>query len=334
MAIHSLIAHRLPDMAEITLYAGTTINADAGSFAWSFSASGPDSLFDSLAPSSGLPQQLQITLDGMPFVFVVESLRRAVQFGKKVVSIAGRSATALVGAPWQRELAYNNSSAYNAQQLAAQALDLTGVGLDWGITDWLVPANAWSRTGTPLAAVQAIAEAAGGYLQSHRSEPTLQVRHPYPLMSDGSPGGPWNWGIGAADIELAPDAIITAGIERKDGPDINAVYASGTSQGVLALIKRGGTAGDKLGPLQTDALIVHADAAQQRGLAILGKAGPQYSISLELPVLTGPSQPGVIDVGRLVQINDATPWRGRVRAVSVTHASPRVRQTITVERHL
>ena len=334
MTVHHLIAHRLPDMLEIPLYAGTTINADAGSFAWSLSASGPEDLFDLLAPTAGFPRQIQINLDGLVWVFAVKPPAKSGRFGKRAASITGSSVTSLLGAPWMREVSYNNTSAATAQQLAAQALDLTGVALDWGITDWLVPAYAWSRSGTPLSAVQAIAEAAGGYLQSHRSEPILQVRHPYPLMPDGSPGGPWNWGIGAADIELAPDAIIVEGYGGGDEAEANAVYVSGTTQGVRALVKRSGTAGDMLAAMQTDALITHADAARQRGMAILGKAGPQYDISLELPILTGINQPGVIDVGRLVQVNDPTPWRARVRAVSVTHAMPKARQTITLERHL
>ena len=337
MTSHNLTAQMLPSMTSVPLY-DATLSSDIGSFAWQFTATGPESLFAQLAPTvsanTAIPQQLQITLDGMTWVFLVESLKRDHRFGQRRVSLAGRSATALVGAPWQREVAFSRATSGNAQQLAATALDLTGIGLDWGITDWLVPANAWSAISTPLAAVQAIADAAGGYLQSHRSAATLQVRHPYPPRPSGDSGGPWNWGLGAADIELAPDAVITSAIERRDGPDINAVYASGTTQGVLALVKRAGTAGDKLASLQTDALITASQAAQQRGLATLGKAGPQYAISIELPVLTGAGQPGVIDVGKLVQINESTPWRGRVRSVSVNAAMPTARQTITLERHL
>lgn len=337
MTTHSLVAFRLPDMAPIPLY-DCTLSADVGSFAWQFSASGPESLFSLLAPTMGpsaaLPQLIQITLDGLQWVFLVESLKRDHTFGKRSISISGRSQTALVGAPWMRDASFNNASPANAEQLAAQVLDLSGVAVNWGITDWLVPSGAWSFAGNRLAAVQAIAEAAGGYLQSHRSTATLQVRHPYPPMPGGDNGGPWNWGLGAADVELAPDAVITSAIERRDGADINAVYASGTSQGVLALIKRAGTAGDKLAVLQTDALITASQAAQQRGLAVLGKAGPQYAVSLELPVLTGLGQPGVIDVGSLVQVNEATPWRGRVRSVSVNAAMPKARQIITLERHL
>ena len=343
MTTDTLIARALPDMAPVPLY-DCTLSADVGSFAWQFSASGPESLFAQLAPTSGpgaaLPQRLQITVNGLVWVFMVESLKRTHSFGKRGVSISGRSQTALVGAPWAREASFNNPAPANAQQLAALALDLSGVALDWGITDWLVPADAWSYAGSRLAAIQAIANAAGGYVQSHRSAATLQVRHPYPPRPSGDSGGPWNWGIGAADVELAPDAIITSAIERRDGPDINAVYASGTTQGVLAVVKRLGTAGDKLGELQTDALITASQAAQQRGLSALGKAGAQLAITLELPVFTGPNQPGVIDVGSLVQVNESAPWRGRVRSVSVQttpitqSAALTVNQTITLERHL
>ena len=337
MTTHNLIAHRLPDLAEVPLY-DCTLSADVGSFAWQFAATGPESLFAQLAPTAGpgaaLPQRLQVTLDGLVWVFVVESLKRSHSFGKRSISISGRSQTALTGAPWQREVAFSNSAPANAQQLASQVLDLSGVALDWGITDWLVPANAWSFAGSRLAALQAIANAAGGYVQSHRSAATLQVRHPYAPRPSGDSGGPWNWNIGPADIELAPDAVITSSIERRDGPDINGVYVSGTTQGVLALVKRVGSAGDKLGALQTDALLTASEAAQQRGLAVLGKAGAQYIVSLELPVLTGAGQPGVIDLGSLVQVNEPVPWRGLVRGVQVQTAMPKARQTITLERHL
>ena len=334
MTAHTIFAEHLPDLAEVPIF-DATVSADSGSFCWTLQASGPASLFEQLAPISGLPVQLRLTLDGIPWVFAVDSLSRTTSFGKTGVSITGRSVTALIGAPYLRAVARNNAANDRlAQQLAGEALDLTGIGLDWGLTDWLVPAGAWSHQGTPLDALQAIAQAAGGYLQSHRSAPALLVRHPYSQRTGDNPGAPWGWMTGPADVELAPDAIITQGTERRDGADINAIYVSGTTRGVLALVKRAGTAADKLAAMATDPLITHADAARQRGLATLGTAGPQYNVRLDLPVLTGMGQPGVLDVGQLVQVNVAAPWRGRVRAVSVSAKRPSLRQTITLERHL
>jgi len=343
MTAHTVIAHRLPDMADIPIYAAT-VSADTGSYCWSLSANGPSSLFDLLAPVAGLPAQLQVTLDGIPFVFAVDALSRSAAFGQTGVLIQGRSVTALIGAPYMVSQSRIEPLDRTAQQLALNALDLTGIDLDWGIgagalangglEEWFVPAGAYSRQGTPLESVIRIAQAAGGYLQSHRSAATLLVRHPYGMRTGDVSGAPWDWSLGAADVELAQDAIITEAIERKDGADINAVYVSGTSAGVLALVKRAGTAGDKLASMVADSLITHTDAARQRGLAVLGAAGNKYNVRLDLPVLTGAGQPGVLDVGQLVQVNAPTPWRGRVRAVSVNATYPSLRQSVTLERHL
>lgn len=334
MTTHTIFAERLPDLAEVPIYEAT-VSADAGSYCWTLAASGPASLFAQLAPVDGLPVRLQVWLDGIPFVFAVDAISRNQKFGQTGVSISGRSVTALIGAPYLRATTRDNAAgALLAQQLALAALATTGVDLDWGLTDWLVGAGAWSHQGTPLDAVQTIAQAAGGYLQSDRFLPMLLTRHPYGQRAGDNPGAPWGWMTGPADVELAPDAVITEGLERKDGPDLNAVYVSGTTQGVLGLVKRTGTAGDKLGAMVTDALIADVVAARQRGLAVLGAAGSKYNVRLELPVLTGAGQPGVLDVGQLVQINAAVPWRGRVRAVSVNAKRPSLRQTVTLERHL
>lgn len=336
MTVHSLQAHRLPDLTEIPIF-DVSLSADAGSFGWTFQASAPVSAFDALAPSSGLPAQIRITLDGLQFVFIVDSLQHEDAFGRRGVRLAGRSATALQASPTARETSRLNTSARTAQQLALEALEFSGLALDWGITDWLVPAGAWSHTGTPLAAVQAIVEAAGGYLQSHRTAATLLARHPYPDLAGGLTGGPWNWyepGV-VPDVELAPDAIVTTAIERRDGADINAVWVSGATQGVLAQYKRSGTAGDKLAASVTDALITAAEVARWRGRSIVGAGGPKHLVQISMPVLTGVGQPGVLDVGQLVQINTSTPWRGRVRSVSASAAfGKEVRQTVQIERHL
>lgn len=343
MTAHSIYAQTLPDLADVPIFEAT-VAADSGSYCWSLSASGPASLFEQLAPVGGLPAQIKLTLDGIPWVFAVDSLARTHAFGQTGVKVQGRSVTALIAAPYLRATTRNNATDQTAQQLAIDALAGTGIALDWGIgegllsnggmIDWLVPSGAWSHQGTPLDAVQAIVQSAGGYLQSHRSAATLQARHPYGQRIGDAPGAPWGWGTGAADVELALDALITEGVQRKDGAAINAVYVSGTSAGVLALVKRTGTAGDALAAMVTDPLITSAVAARQRGLSVLGAAGHKYAVSLDLPVLTGAGQPGVVEVGQLVQVNAAVPWRARVRSVSVQAKQPTLRQSITLERHL
>ncbi len=333
MVTHNVFAQRLPDMVDVPIF-DATVSADSGSYCWSLSATGPASLMTLLAKVDGLPARLQVSMDGVLWVFaVVPRINR--EFGKSTVYVQGRSVSALISDPYVRATTRNNAGGdATAQQLALDALQYTGIDLDWGITDWLVSSGGWNHRGTPLDAVQTIAQAAGGYLQSHRSLPTLQVRHPYAQRVGDQPGAPWGWATGSADVELAADAVITDAQDPDDSPDINAVYVSGTTSGVLALVKRTGSAADKLADMIADPLITHVDAARQRGLSILGGAGQKYTVPLDLPVLTNSGQPGVLDVGQLVQVNTATPWRGRVRGVSVHAKMPTLRQTVTLERHL
>lgn len=327
MTVHTIDAVRLSDMLPLDLFSAD-ISADDGSFGWQLSATGPASLLDLLAPSGGAPAQIRVTLDGLAFAFVVEGLRRTREFGKTAASITGRSLTALVGEPYMPQASLLNGSTMLAQQLAASALDLSGVALEWGVTDWLVPAGAWSFTGSPLAAVQRIAEAAGAIVQSARNAATLRVLPRYPAL-------PWDWATTIPDVEFPSAVVVREGWERSDRPGYNGIYVSGQNQGVLGFVKRTGTAGDVQASMVTDALITHADAARQRGGSILGAAGPQARVAIELPVLTGASEPGIIDVGKLVQVNDGLDvWRGLVRSVSVRSARPSLRQTLTLERHL
>ena len=340
MVVHDLRAHRLPDLTEIPVF-NVSMGADRGSFGWSFEASVPEWAYDAFAPTSGLPAQIRITLDGIELVFCVTGRSFDNSFGTRSVRLSGVSLTTLLARPYSREKQYLNTSARTAQQLAIEALEFTGFSLDWGLTDWLVGAGAWSHTGSPLAAVQAIVEAAGGYLQSHRSAATILARHPYPelAMTGGGfmTGGPWNWGLSTVvpDVEIAPDALATIGVEWQGGNDLNAVYVSGVSQGVSALVKREYTAGEKLSTPVSDPLITAVEAARQRGLSILGAAGAKESTTYSLPLLTGVGQPGLLDVGQLVQVNVATPWRGLVRSVraSATYGGA-VRQAVQIERHL
>ncbi|MCY1544505.1 hypothetical protein D9M68_803960 [compost metagenome] len=102
-----------------------------------------------------------------------------------------------------------------------------------------------------------------------------------------------------------------------------------------AFYKRTGTAGEKFGGHFSGPLLVAEQVLRQRGRSIVGKAGRKQRLTYELPVLTGLSLPGVLDVGQLVQINEAVPWRGMLRSVRVSAPfGGEVRQTIEIERHL
>lgn len=341
MAVHSLTAHRMPDMQPVRIF-GVTMRAGKGSYGWTFNVSATRAAFDQLAPVGTERAQLLIELDGLQFSGIVMNRMFDEAFGGRGCSITVQSRTALLAGP--KALVTQRVGLFDrtAQQLALEALDLTGFALGWGLSDWLVPAGAWSHSGTPLNAVQTIVEAAGGYLQSHRTAATLLARHPYrdlPLAGGGTMvGAPWNWNHidVVPDVELPPGVLTRLGVEEDDGPDVNGVYLQGTNWGNWALYKRLGTAADKLASPVTDALLTADEAHRQRGRSIVGQAGRKQLHTCEMPVITsGVSAPGILEDNQLIQINESTPWRGMVRDVSVSApVNGEVRQTFVIERHL
>ena len=325
VSVHTLNAVLLPSLEPVALL-GATLESDDGGFGWSLSADGPEHLLDQLAPASGLPARVRITIDGIDWVFAVERVGRTRRFGQHRASIQGRSVTALLGDPYMPQQSWLSSSDYTAQQLVAQALQYTGTTVDWGINDWLVPAGAWSFTGTPLQAALRVAESAGAVLRSHRTNAELIFAPRYPAL-------PWAWAGATPNVQMPAAIITTDSLEPEPRPAYNAVYVSGMAQGVLGHVRRSGTAGDLLAPQVTDALITHEVAARQRGSAVLGAAGHKLTHTMTLPLLTGGSNPGLIQPGYLIEVNDiGHTWRGLVRGIRVTAGLPTVRQTITVER--
>jgi hypothetical protein len=329
VALHTLSAVRLPDLTPITLQS-CTLSTDADSFCWTLSGVGDASLMTLLAADENGPAQIRLMVDGLPWAFVVERLGRTRQFGQTRTQISGRSLPALLGAPYMPAQSWSNAAAVTAAQLIAQALDLTGITADTSlIDDWLIPAGAWSHSGTPLSAVQRVAESIGAIVASDRLNPMLRLLPRYPLM-------PWEWGGSAVapDVQMPLASVVRDSIESRDAPAYDRVIVSGESQGVLGVVTRTGFGGTLPAQMVTDPLMTAQAAVVQRGRAVLGAGGRQSLITQELPILTGGQLPGVLDVNHLVEVVEpGETWRGLVRSVTVTAGYSVVRQSVTLERH-
>ncbi|GEQ76470.1 hypothetical protein CTTA_3475 [Comamonas testosteroni] len=326
MQVHHLTAHLLPSLEPVVL-TDVTIAADDDSYCWSLSANGPEHLLDQLAPVGGLPQRLQVGIDGMQFVFAVTSTARSRSFDRRRVAVQGVSVTSLLAAPYMPRTTWISDADADAQQLARAALEFTGVSLDWQISDWLVPAGAWSFQGTPLQAVLRMAQSVNAVVRSHRTAEQLIVAPRYPVL-------PWEWGAAVPDVQMPAAVIVTDELRPDPRAEYNAIYVAGGSVGgVLGHVVRSLSARDKLAPQIQDDLITHADAARMRGSWALAASGNKLQHSISMPVLTGGTNPGILNPGQLLEVADTDgTWRGLVRGVSVSASMPRVRQQVTVER--
>lgn len=305
-----------------------SMSIDVDSWTWNWSASLPASARQYLVPVDGLPVVVEATVNGVPYRLCAESMARSRTHGSARINVQGRGLGAVLDAPYSPALNFGNATTKTAQQLAADALTLNGVGIGWdvawGLTDWQVPAGLWTHQGSYISAINAIATAAGGYVQPHATAQTLRILPRYPAM-------PWAWSALTPDYELPADVVEVEGVEWVSKPAYNWVHVAGVAGGVQVEAKRAGTAGDVDAPGITDPLITHVDAARQRAAAVLADTGPQATVSLRLPVL---ASTGLIQPGKFVRYLDGAVTRvGIVRGTALDWQRPTLRQTLTVETH-
>jgi hypothetical protein len=303
-----------------------TIAFDDGSVCWTLNAAGRPALF-ALFAESATPRQVRVTIDGLQWLFVVEGVTRARnEVAELSVQFTGRSIAMVSGEPYALPRNWINDGAVTAAQLCIFSQETTGTLVQWYAQDWLIPDKVWTFAGSPLAVVQRVAEAIGAGVFCDRVANVVYVVNRYPFM-------PSEWAAATPDVTIAEAAIRSDAFQRADRPAYTSVYVSGQQQGVIGQVYLAGTDGSAQAPLVTDLLITDTPAVRQRGRAILGAGGRQALVQMRLPVMVGAGRPGVLSPGQLVEVAEATPWRGMVRAVSVSVALPVVEQTLVIERH-
>jgi len=327
LVINSAVLIRA-DSEDVIPTLAMSMSLDVDSWTWSFSARVPGEALPLLMPDSNGPVHVEATINGVPYRFIVEKVQRDRSFNSSVVSVSGRGRAAILDAPYAPTRDFMNEEARTSQQLLDDILTDNGISIgwdvEWGLTAWTVPAGVFSHQGTYISAMNAVVQSAGGYLQPHNTDQTVVVNHRYPVL-------PWDWDDVEPDFEI-PSAVATVeGIEWQDLPAYNRVFVSGQAEGVLGRVTRSGTAGDYLAPMVVDPLITHADAARQRGEAILSETGRVASVTLRMPVL---ALTGIIPPGKFVRYTDGADTRvGIARAVSVDVGLPQVWQTLVLETH-
>ena len=326
--INNVTLHRVPDGAAVPVF-NLSLSLDASSWTWGFEASLPasaESLVDPGAASG--PVELLASVNGTAFRVLAENISRERIFGDTSIRISGRGRNAVLAPPYAPVMTFSNAEGRTARQLMDDVLTVNGVPLgwsvDWGLTDWNVPAGAFAHQGTWIEALATIAGAAGGYLMPHPTAQSLRVRHRYPVA-------PWEWGSVTPNFVLPVDAVARESVRWMEKPAYNRVFVSGQEVGVLGQVTRAGTAGDVLAPMVVDALITEAAAARQRGIAVLADTGRQIEVSLRLPVL---AETGIIEPGSFVEYQDGSVTRlGLVRATQVQAGFPEVWQTLGVQAY-
>lgn len=325
MLIHSLQCVRLPDRTPIPVLAGN-ISLSRGDVFWSLSATLPDQTTLALIqPSAANEYEIELTLNGFTWVFVVTAVTRERSNGLVRYRIEGESRTKRLMAPDQPERTGSINQLLSARQIADQALNYTGFTLDWQTVDWPVPANTFSyQSQSPIQVVQQVASSVDAWLLPDPVAPTITAVPRYPLS-------PWKWADEDAD-SLAESLISVDSLASKPGRQYNAVTIYGGANGVLVNVKRAGSAGDlMLGDIQ-DNLITDVTAGQERGRNALGRTGrwAEYQTTLQ----QAPGVPRYLPGDLITTAIDGVTVKGQISAVGWQFGREgplKIKQSLTLE---
>lgn len=301
-----------------------SIGTDMDSWCWSLSAQlRRKTDLDLVRPTGGAPVEVEASINGNSWRFVIESYGNDRSYGQWGYSIQGRSLSAYLAQPYSAPGSLLQPGQRSAAQLADEALTDSGFTADWQLTDWLVPGGVYSVTNqTPMQQLLTIAAAAGGVVHSDPSANIISLLPWYKHL-------PWEWGA------VAVDAILPTFKERRTSyqpqPLYTGVYTSGQAQGVMCFVRRTGTDGSAQPQMVTDPLITATEAGLQRGKRILADSGARSVESLTAPLF---DDPGLLTPGMLIEVIDSgSSWRGLVTRCSIAAQRPTVTQSLDVLRY-
>ncbi|QYK03254.1 hypothetical protein K0I62_07660 [Shewanella psychrotolerans] len=233
---------------------------------------------------------LKITINGYDFYLLCEVPSESKAFGKLSYSASGRGRFAELSAPYVKAINYVNTQARSFMGLMGDIIENMGWTLVSEITDYNVPANAFSYAAkTPAEVLNMMASAIGAMLDIDNETKTITVIPQWPTV-------PWDVDNAVPDVILHDAVILDFSEKREIRPDANAVFVRGEQQGVAVKVKRTGTAGDNFAADIVDKLITDNQAARMRGTVELANAGNKVHSSIRTKVMADlpPMRPGML----------------------------------------
>ncbi len=324
IVFNSIMLHRV-DTGDKLMATGFNMQLDHQSWTWSWSAT----LHASASPhlgrgADGYPAELEVTINSIPVRLRLTQKSITEPFLPHRIRVGGKGKSAVLAGPYAPDMTFSAAADRTAQQLMNEALTVNGVSLgwdvEWGIPDWLVPADTWSLQGAYIDAVQDIANAAGAYVQPHNTAAALRILPEYPVA-------PWHWAGVTPDYELPAGVASVVDIDEVDNPSYNAVWLSGLKSGVFGPFGKAGTPKDEYAPQVVHSLITDATVHRSRGLAEIARSGRKQMVTLNTMVLP---EAGLIMPGKFLRFQGTV---GLVRSVGVDWQRPRLRQKLVLETY-
>lgn len=314
-----------------------SFTSDTGGYCWQGSVTLPPDDFVRLnidGRPKGSPALINCRINSDNFVFMAEDYSDNRQFGQKSYTVTGRSQTALLGDDYAAKGDGTYRSPIYAAQIANEQLKFGDIKLDgWGIADWLVPADVYSVSDkTPMAVLQELAAAAGGFVESDRAAAVVRLKPKWRKPA---------WEVSAAepDVSVPSSVIIKISGQRVVSEKANGVFVwANHDKGVGGDIYRSGSDREPRASALSGALYTDQAVLTAAGIAALSATGIHKKETVTLPVSDKYAIP-LAELGQIWQIQEPSGmWQGVVVGVtldvSVTDDAPVVTQTLSIDRYL
>ena len=254
---------------------------------------------------------LKLSLNGYDFYFICEEKSESKLFGSHSYTANGRSRSAELAAPYELPISYTNNVSRSFAGLLNDLIPFS----DWsvilvGVTDFTVPAGAYSTTGkSPLEAINDAAQQVGCMVLSDDVNQTLTVLPRWPMV-------PWAMSAGNPDITVHEAVIRSHSMKEVHQVLCNSIWLRGEQQGVSCQIKRAGTAGNVNASDISAQLIVDNQAARIAGTNGLADTGKKRIHDITLPIMADLPP---LTVGMMVGVRDgATLFKSICDSVSIS----------------
>lgn len=327
--MHNLITANIGGIAVDPL--GFNIKTDMNSYCWSGGVSiSPDDhakIKHKLDVDIGLEPMINVMLNDMQFGIIAENHSRTRRFGNQTHSLDGRSITAKLGADYAAASDRLFDQANYASQIVNEQLANLPFTANFEIDDWLIPASTYAVSNkTPIAVIADIAEAAGGFVESHPTDATMSIKKRWKINA-------WELATATPDVTIPADVIKSATDKTVKNTRYNTILLVGN---VGHEVFRATQGRDAPAPTLSNALFTTREVTVPKASAVLSDSGTHSIQTLDL--IFDDSIP-LAQLGQIWQINDTDgAWRGVITGVAldcpVAGDTPAPEQTITIDRYM
>ena len=285
--------------------------------------------------SRGDEAEISLFIDGEEFVFLTEDYSDGRQFAQKTYTVSGRSLTAKLSADYAPSGSGTVVGDRYARQIADEQLSMLPFVIDfWELGDWLVPGGVYSiQDKSPLAVLQDVASAAGGYIESHPSRPRISARPKWPKAA-------WELSESVPDVVVPETVIASISGQKRTSQRFDSVYLwADHATGMAGDVYRQSEARTARSPAVIHPLYTDYEPMRRAGIAALSASGIHKIETVKLP-LSEYYQLGRAKLGAVWQVNESSGyWVGLVTGVSIdasvdSGGAVNLWQTVVLDRYL